>query len=176
MEGRLFLRCLTKPRNRNMKMKSNFLLFLIVMIFTSCHSGDPQNGKSRKELLDEIPYRGEVISDEVNNEIIKYLRIAIKEIKSLDEVSILYADDDGKINFIDGQWKNGEEALKTANELWRKENIKMTIVAYPSYSRNVETNKSKDMWVIEVHHESVTRTCRMFFNENQPTKLTTLEC
>lgn len=160
-------------------MSRSILLFSIFILSISCNrhtESTEQAGKSRSELLKEIPYRGEIISDDITNSITETIRLVIDQTPSLNEVTIFYVTEHGKLEKLTGNWEYGKAALKQANELWRDIDLTMTIVTYPSFSQDAVTGTTKDLWAVEVDHKSVTRTCRMFFDTATPDELSDLNC
>ncbi len=157
---------------------SRFLALWILTLIISCSSSnsDEQTGKSRSELLKDIPYRGEIITDEVTNLITANIQAVIDKTDSLNEVSIFYLTQQGALEKLNGEWSNGSSAIKQADELWRTKQLTLTLVAYPSYSQDAVTGETAKLWAIEVNHKSVSRTCRMFFDSPTPKELTTLNC
>lgn len=157
---------------------SRFLALCILTLTISCSSSnsDEQPGKSRSELLKEIPYRGEIIADEVTNLITANIRAVIDKTDSLNEVSIFYLTKQGELEKLNGEWPNGSAAIKQADELWRTKQLTLTLVAYPTYSQDAVTGETTELWVIEANHKDVSRTCRMFFNSPTPNELTELDC
>ncbi len=157
---------------------SRFLALCILTLIISCNSSnsEKQAGKSRSELLKDIPYRGEIITDEVTNLITANIQAVIDKTDSLNEISIFYLTQQGELEELNGEWSNGSSAIEQADELWRTKQLTLTLVAYPSYSQDVVTGETTELWVIEVNHKSVSRTCRMFFNSPTPNELTELDC
>ena len=158
---------------------SRFSTILLLTLFTGCTSSsnsNEQSGKSRSELLKEIPYRGEKIEDEVTDFITANIKNIIERTESLNDVSVFYLTEQGDLEKLNGEWSDGSSAIKHANELWRTERLTLTIVTYPSYSQNAVTGTFSELWVVEVNHKSVSRTCRMFFNSPTPKELTELDC
>lgn len=157
---------------------SRFSVLFILTLITSCSTSNSneQTGKSRSELLNEIPYRGEIIADEVTNLITTNIQEVIDGTDSLNEPSIFYLTQRGKLEKLNGEWPNGSSAIKEADELWRTKRLTLTLVAYPSYSQDAITGETTELWVIEVNHKDVSRTCRMFFNSPTPNELTELDC
>ncbi|MEQ9165576.1 MAG: hypothetical protein RLO12_04920 [Fulvivirga sp.] len=157
---------------------SRFLALFILTLITSCNTSNSneQTGKSRSELLKEIPYRGEIIADEVTNVITTNIQEVIDRTDSLNEPSIFYLTQQGEIEKLNGEWIDGSSAIKEADELWRTKRLTLTLVAYPSYSQDAITGETAELWIIEVNHKDVSRTCRMFFNSPTPNELTELDC
>ena len=160
-------------------MSKALLILTIIIISTGCNQNSKSTtveGKSRSELLAKIPYRGEIINDNITNTITETIKLVIEKTESLNEVTIFYVTNKGKLVRQNGNWKNGAIALKHANELWRNIDLTMTIIAYPSHAQDAVTGETKELWTIEVDHESVSRTCRMFFDSPTPSELTKLDC
>lgn len=152
-------------------------MFLTFLIFSTCddkQATSTSNGKSRKELLKEFPYGGEIIKDEIKAQINSSIEIVIEQIESLNEIAIFYVTTSNEIIRHEGNWANGTEATNHANLLWKDLDLIMTLVNYPSFSQNAVNGDISEMWIIEVEHKKVSRTCRMFFDDPLPTELTTL--
>ncbi|MTI40271.1 hypothetical protein [Fulvivirga lutimaris] len=163
----------------NSLMNRRIFIFSIILLSISCNRNSEsttQTGKSRSELLKEIPYRGEIISDGITESITQTIRLVIEQTETLNEVAIFYMVEHGKLERLTGNWENGIIALNQANELWRDIDLTMSIVVYPSFSQDAVTGETKELWVIEVDHKSVSRTCRMFIDKPTPNELTELTC
>lgn len=132
-------------------------------------------GKSRKQLLNEIPYRNEIIKDETRVQIKQSIKKMLDQLESLNDISVFYVDHSDNLLQYNGNWSHGVEAIIQADKLWIDLDLIMTLVAYPSYSQNAVTGMTTELWVIEVEHQSVSRTCKMIFETPKPLELTTLK-
>jgi len=155
------------------------ILLLTLALVASCSESSKKGsevGRSRSELLEDIPYRGELINDEISSEIVEAIRHVIERSTTLNEPSIFYKTSHGTLDQLEGKWENGTAAIKQADEFWRTTELEMTVITYPSYSQNAQTGETSELWVVQVDHRSVSRTCRMFFETPTPTVLTELDC
>lgn len=159
---------------------NRFFIMILFTLLMSCSSDNNKStnklGKSRSEQLEEIPYRGEVMKDEIRIQITDAIQQVIDKSESLNEPSIYYLVENDRLEKLSGNWKDGSSAIKDADELWRTKKLVLTLVLFPSFSQNAVTGKVDDVWIIEVNHKTVTRTCRMYFDTSSPKELTKLSC
>ena len=160
-------------------MSRSFLLILLTLLIACGGSNSSTNeptGKTRREQLKEVPYRGEIITDRISGEINQTVQEVFDLTTNFNEVAIFYLTSDQQLEKLDGTWVNGREALDHANEIWKEIDLKMTVVLYPSYSQNAQTGETSDLWVMQFDHKEVSRTCRVFFDTPNPTELPVIDC
>ena len=92
------------------------ILTLLITTLISCKNiSESNSGKTRTERLREIPYREEVIDTRIRNSILKNISMVLERLESLEKTSIFYVTTQGTIKQLDGDWKNGKEAIKEAD-------------------------------------------------------------
>jgi hypothetical protein len=136
---------------------------------------DKQKGKNRIEQVKDLSYRDLQISDNLRDSINNLIYRILAQINTLDKERLLYkVSGQNKIYKIKNDWDSIKDLRNDSYELWRVKNIDLTLITYPSSSKNTVTGKTEKIYVIEIEHHRLTGTCRMIFRDLNPTHINEL--
>jgi hypothetical protein len=159
-------------------MKAISLSFLTIILLTNCQSRKAEvkidNSKSRLDLVKEIPFKNQLISEDVKGKLKNDIQKALDKCNGLDSIRLFFISDQGELKEVDSSWRDGTEAIRSSYEIWRKNRLESTIVIYPSFSQNAITGDIKEIFIVEMEYYALSGTFRMIFDEANPDKLSTL--
>jgi hypothetical protein len=152
-------------------------IVLTISLMNSCqpnNGGLGHNRLSRIERIEALPHRNLQLTPNQQNTINDYIQEVLNRTKSLAQLKLYYATDNGKIVEMRKRWESANQLIKTSYEVWREIDILMTIAVYPAFSTDATTGDQRTFYIVEVEHRDLTGTCRMIFDNPQEETLTTL--
>ena len=146
---------------------------LIIILILGCQStpNSESESKSRLEQVKELSYRSGKVNAKLDTEIKEDINNILGKIESIDSYQLFTKSNSERITEIPGSWESLDSLRYYSYDLWESNDLKETIIVYPSYSKDAVTGESRNIYVVEVEHQSLTGPCRMFFDSPNTNEL-----